>query len=442
MERRSNVRARVAVIGAGPAGLCAARHILSRPETFDPPVVYEMADHLGGTWFYEERVGPHDNGYPIHSSMYRDLRTNLPKEVMMFPEFPFDDHLPSFLHHTSVQLYLEKYCERHDIARHIKFNTAVEKVKPVSMETETGGAVTWEVISHRTCGDRNTQKFDSVFVCNGHYSDPHLPYITGIEHFEGKVLHSHSYRYPEPFANKSVVVLGARASGVDISIELAQVNARVILSHSTPTMSLPLPVGIQQATSVVGVLENGSLQFQDGSVTRADILLFCTGYNFNFPFLCPSELGLDVQELFVTPLYKYLLPPGFPSMFFIGICKIICPFIHFDCQVQFALAVLEGSVKLPTQAEMEKEVQREMQKKLDKGVQLKHLLHLDKDQWDYYLDLARSARFTPPQPVFQSLYEEVGRQRKKDPHKYRQINYRLIDATQWELLEASPEQTD
>lgn len=107
----------------------------------------------------------------------------------------------------------------------------------------------------------------------------------------------------------------------------------MILSHNTPTMSLPLPLGIRQATSVVGVLEDGSLQFQDGSVSQADILLFCTGYNFNFPFLCPSELGLDVQDLFVTPLYKYLLPPGFPSIFFIGICKIICPFIHFDCQV-------------------------------------------------------------------------------------------------------------
>ncbi|XP_016360697.1 flavin-containing monooxygenase FMO GS-OX-like 2 [Sinocyclocheilus anshuiensis] len=440
MERRS--RTRVAVIGGGPAGLWAARHILSRPEAFDPPVVYEMTDHLGGTWFYEERVGTYDNGYPIHSSMYRDLRTNLPKEIMMFPDFPFDDRLNSFLHHTSVQQYLEKYCEKHDIARHIKFSTVVEKVKPVSMETETGGAVTWEVISRSTRGDQNTQTFDSVFVCNGHYSDPHLPCIPGIEHFKGKVLHSHSYRYPEPFANKSVVVLGARASGVDISIELAQVNAQVILSPNTPTMSLPPPLGIRQASAVVGVLEDGSLQFQDGSVTQADILLFCTGYNFNFPFLCPSELGLDVQDLFVTPLYKYLLPPGFPSIFFFGICKIICPFIHFDCQVKFALAVLEGSVKLPTQEEMEKEVQREMQRKQDIGVQVKHLLNLDKDQWDYYLDLARVGRFTPPQPVFESLYEEVRRQRQKDPQKYRQINYRLIDATQWELLEAPPEQTD
>ncbi|XP_059400708.1 uncharacterized protein LOC132132347 [Carassius carassius] len=440
MEQRS--KARVAVIGGGPAGLCAAQHILSRPEAFDPPVVYEMTDHLGGTWLYEEQVGTYDNGYPFHSSMYRDLRTNLPKEIMMFPDFPFDDHLPSFLHHTSVQQYLDKYCERHDIARHIKFNTVVEKVKPVSMETETGGAVTWEVISRSTCGDQNKQTFDSVFVCNGHYSDPHLPYIPGIEHFKWKFLHSHWYRYPEPFTNKSVVVLGARASGVDISIEIAQVNAQVILSHSTPPMSLPPRLGIRQASAVIGVSEDGSLQFQDGSVTQADILLFCTGYKLNFHFLCPSDLGLDVQDFFVTPLYKYLLPPGFPSIFFIGTCKLICPFIHFDCQVKFALAVLEGSVELPTQEEMEKEVQREMQRKQDTGVQVKHLLNLDKDQWDYYMDLAKVGRFTPPQPVFQSLYEEVRRQRQKDPQKYRQINYKLIDATQWEILEAPPEQTE
>ncbi len=48
-----------------------------------------------------------------------------------------------------------------------QFNTVVEKVKSVSMETETGGAVTWEVISRSTRGDQNTQTFDSVFICNG-----------------------------------------------------------------------------------------------------------------------------------------------------------------------------------------------------------------------------------------------------------------------------------
>ncbi len=65
---------RVAVIGAGGAGLCAARHLLSRRDTFATPVVYELTKNIGGTWVYEESVGCYDNGLPIHSSMYRDLR--------------------------------------------------------------------------------------------------------------------------------------------------------------------------------------------------------------------------------------------------------------------------------------------------------------------------------------------------------------------------------
>lgn len=47
-------------------------------------------------------------------------------------------------------------------------------------------------------------------------------------------MHSHSYRCPEPFAHHSVVVLGAGASGVDISFELAQAKAQVKQACNTP----------------------------------------------------------------------------------------------------------------------------------------------------------------------------------------------------------------
>lgn len=65
---------RVAVVGAGAAGLCAARHLLSRPAHFAPPVVFELSGNVGGTWCYEERVGTLPDGRPVLSSMYRDLR--------------------------------------------------------------------------------------------------------------------------------------------------------------------------------------------------------------------------------------------------------------------------------------------------------------------------------------------------------------------------------
>lgn len=38
----------------------------------------------------------------------------------MFPDFPFDAHLPSFLPHQSVQNYLERYSTNFAITPHIK----------------------------------------------------------------------------------------------------------------------------------------------------------------------------------------------------------------------------------------------------------------------------------------------------------------------------------
>lgn len=48
------------------------------------------------------------------------FRTNLPKEVMAFPDFPFPEGDESFLHHSEVQKYLEDYAQHFDLYPHIK----------------------------------------------------------------------------------------------------------------------------------------------------------------------------------------------------------------------------------------------------------------------------------------------------------------------------------
>ncbi|XP_061660352.1 uncharacterized protein LOC133492274 isoform X2 [Syngnathoides biaculeatus] len=173
---------RVAVIGAGAAGLCAARHVLSRPERFAPPVVFELAANVGGTWCYQERVGP-----DVRCSMYKNLKTNLPKEVMMFPDFPFDQQLSSFLTHQEVQHYLEDYCRHYRIGPHIRFHSTVEEVRPVVVTTDDDKttSTTWEVTVRDGSGCRTTDTFDAVFVCSGHYSEPNIPALPGIENFKG-----------------------------------------------------------------------------------------------------------------------------------------------------------------------------------------------------------------------------------------------------------------
>ncbi len=75
-----NKMKRVAVIGAGAAGLCCARHLSRFPETFQF-TVYEQSDQVGGTWVYSN---PSPGNLPrdmrditktcVHSSIYKNLR--------------------------------------------------------------------------------------------------------------------------------------------------------------------------------------------------------------------------------------------------------------------------------------------------------------------------------------------------------------------------------
>ena len=64
-------------------------------------------------------------------------------------------------------------------------------------------------------------------VCCSHFSVPFMPPIPGLDKFSGCVDHSHYYRVPDSYTNKTVVVLGASASGRDISLELSTVAKKV-----------------------------------------------------------------------------------------------------------------------------------------------------------------------------------------------------------------------
>lgn len=64
---------RVAVIGAGAAGLCAVRHLTARPNIFQT-VCFDKNSIEGGTWIYTEETGSDKYGLPVQSSMYKNLR--------------------------------------------------------------------------------------------------------------------------------------------------------------------------------------------------------------------------------------------------------------------------------------------------------------------------------------------------------------------------------
>lgn len=62
---------KIAVVGAGPSGLCCAKNAVDYGFEI---TVFERNAEVGGTWIYTDRTGNDDYGMPIHSSMYKGLR--------------------------------------------------------------------------------------------------------------------------------------------------------------------------------------------------------------------------------------------------------------------------------------------------------------------------------------------------------------------------------
>ena len=78
----------------------------------------------------------------------------------------------------------------------------------------------WVVKFQQKDGPTIEEQFDVLFACTGHYSVPRLP--TFVHKLVGLPwLHSHNYRRAQHYAGKTVAVVGAGLSGVDIALQLA-----------------------------------------------------------------------------------------------------------------------------------------------------------------------------------------------------------------------------
>lgn len=421
---------RVAVIGAGAAGVCALKHLTARPNQF-VAVGFEQLGRVGGTWIYTEKVGLDDHGLPIQSSMYKNLKTNLPKEVMAYPGFPFPKHLPSFIVHEDVLQYLEDYAKHYDIEKFIKFNTCVSGVEPVDPDNRQ---TTWKVSYYPVSAkqDQESQVFDAVIVCNGHYAVPLVPDLPGMGIFQGTIIHSHNYRLPDPYRDQTVVCLGAAASGQDLSLDLATVAKRVILSHNKPRLVTPFPQNVSQQTGIERLTKD-SVVFLNGEEEKIDTLMLCTGYRYKFPFLSES-CDIHIEDERVTPLYKHIIHTKFPTLSFIGICKVVCPFPQFDQQVQLVLASLDGTLKLPDQDDMDRDIQEDYKRRLAEGLPHRYAHTMGTRQWEYNDSLAKIGHYEPIPRAIQVLYDYVHETRVNDLPNYKKRVYELTEDDSFKII--------
>lgn len=177
--------ARVMVIGAGTAGICAAKTAMENGMNV---VVYEQADQLGGLWAYSKKTGNDEYGLDTNGYMYKDLKTNAPKEIMNFPDFEYSIENKWFLEQPEVLEFLQNYAEKFNVNQVMRLRHCVIRVAPTQDKK-------WEVIVKNLKADKyDTEIFDYVMVCSGHYSNMRVPDYKGRDSFQGKQIHSKLFK--------------------------------------------------------------------------------------------------------------------------------------------------------------------------------------------------------------------------------------------------------
>jgi hypothetical protein len=288
--------------------------------------------------------------------LYDSLHTNLPHPIMAFIGFPFPSETLLYPSASTVLAYLQSYASSHNLYPHIRLNATVESA--VRAEGK------WHVTFSSPSGSSTLQDIDSLIVANGHYSEPFIPSVPGLEDWKGGVQYFHSIYYrsssvPVDLNGKTVLVVGGGPSGVDIAPDLLG-HAKAVYRSSRSIQSPDDRCDPRLRPGIARLLSSadGVIEFTDGSTIHGvDHVIFATGYVNSFPFLppeilrneppphgeneLPGELYNSGKHLF--PLARHFIPliPRLreDELAFIGLPWKIIPFPLVQAQAAVLVSI-------------------------------------------------------------------------------------------------------
>ncbi|MEU0681234.1 MULTISPECIES: ArsO family NAD(P)H-dependent flavin-containing monooxygenase [Streptomyces] len=178
----------VVVIGGGQAGLAAGYHLRRQGLDF---VVLDAQAAPGGAWQHTW-----DSLHLFSPAAF----SSLPGRLM--PPQPGEEY-PEAGH---VVAYLSDYEQRYDlpVQRPVRVIGVHDDGRLLRVETDSG---TWHA--------------RAVISATGTWWRPFLPALPGRDDFQGRQLHTVSYRRPRDFAGRRVIVVGGGNSGAQIAADLA-----------------------------------------------------------------------------------------------------------------------------------------------------------------------------------------------------------------------------
>ncbi|CAI5757671.1 unnamed protein product [Candida verbasci] len=365
---------RIAIIGGGPAGLAAAKALAYEPINFKTIDLYERRDKLGGLWYHHgDKTKLHPSVPSVNqysremtsegalkediytSAIYKYMETNIVYPIMEYNQVYFPRNSRIYPLRQSVLDYIEEYIKSMPESVNFNLNSniiSVEKVNDV-----------WQV----KVEDEEVKEYDAVVIANGHFNTPYIPDVPGLkewnEHLSNTISHSKYYQSPNDYKNKTVLVIGNAASGVDLSTQISTVAKKVYVSVRDKS-KLTLKNSL---IDYIGMVEeynhtDKSVITRDGeTVNGIDSVIFCTGYFYSFPFLKLDNILTDGRQ--VQNIYKQIFNIQDPSISFVALLKNFLPMPVSEYQSSLIARVYSGRYKLPNEEEMKEDYEIEMIKK-------------------------------------------------------------------------------
>jgi cation diffusion facilitator CzcD-associated flavoprotein CzcO len=204
------------VVGAGFSGL----YMLHRLRAMGlSSRVYEAADGVGGTWYWNRYPGARcDSESYYYSYSFSDEIQQEWKWTCRYPDQP------------EILTYLNYVADKLDLRRDIQFNTRVtactynQQTRRWDIETNDGGRI--------------SAKF--LISAVGCLSAAQVPEIPGRESFGGKWYHTGHWPHEGvDFTGKRVGIIGTGSSGIQSIPVIAEQAAHLTVFQRTPNFSVP-----------------------------------------------------------------------------------------------------------------------------------------------------------------------------------------------------------
>lgn len=306
----------IAVIGAGQAGLSAAYHLKRRGLTpVKGFVVVDAEDKPGGAWQHR----------------WPSLTLSTVNRIHDLPGLHFSDVIATEEQQVkaseAVPLYFAEYEKRFELPvyRPVRAQVVCDRGDRLRIETDVFD------ISAR-----------GIINATGTWEKPFIPDVPGKERFGGQQLHTRDYRTADDFRDRHVVIVGGGISAIQLLDEISRVTSTTWVTRRPPEFrALPfdenagraavaivedrvrrglppgsvvsvtgLPVtptieamrarGVLNRLPMFSDITEDGVRWPDGTLVRADVILWCTGFRSALDHLAPLVLPESIGGIVMT----------------------------------------------------------------------------------------------------------------------------------------------